>query len=222
MTVHTILIADASGSMAGLADDVRGGHNAYLDKLAATAQETGEDVRITLATFNTAVTIIDNAVPVAQATRLDMSNYLPDNGTALLDAIGNTLQVFRTNTTIQPGDKVFVYIQTDGKENSSQEYDKTAVAAIVAELEGQEWAFVFSGTGPDGWADRGSVGLVHGSTMNAATSQGTRSSYEGRSTAVDSFLRSDPATRATYTSANVSGLIQGTIDQAEEEGDAKD
>lgn len=218
MTVYNILIADGSGSMGSLADDVRGGHNAYLDKVAAAASD--EPVLITLAIFNTTVTLVDNAVPVALATRLDYHNYIPNGGTALLDAIGNTLATFRASVKLKPGDKVFVFIQTDGQENSSTEFTKAAVAAAIAELEAQEWAFVFSGTGPDGWAERGTIGLAHASTMNAADSEGILRSYSGRSDAVTNYLRSDQATRETFTSANVSGLIQGTIDQPEEGGDA--
>jgi hypothetical protein len=221
VTVRTILIADASGSMSHLANDVRGGHNAYLDKVAASVDPTtDEDVRITLATFNTTVTVVDNDVPIAKATRLDAHNYVPDGGTALLDAIGQTLRQFVANATFEPGDKVFVYIQTDGEENSSKEYTKEAVAAVIAEMEAKEWAFVFSGTGPDGWADRGSVGLAHASTMNAADSKGILRSYTGRGDTVISYLGSDQATRSTFTSANVSSLIQDTIDQPEEGGDA--
>jgi hypothetical protein len=218
MAVYTLLIADASGSMAELAEDVRGGHNAYLDKLAAS--DSDEPVYITLAVFNTQVTIIDNAAPVALATRLDRHNYVPSGMTALLDAIGNTLATFRASVTLKPGDKMFAFIKTDGEENSSKEFSKAAVAATIAELEAQECAFTFSGTGPDGWADRGTVDLVHASTMNAADSKGILRSYTGRSDAVTNYLRSDQETRSTFTSANVSDLIQDTIDQPEEGGDA--
>jgi hypothetical protein len=220
MTVRAILITDGSGSMGRLADDVRGGHNTYLDQVGASVLESGEDVRITLAVFNTSVNIIDNDVPIAKATRLDESNYMPVGGTALLDAVGRTLQIFRTKTTLEPGDKVFVFIQTDGFENASTEFTKAAVAEAIAELEAQEWAFTFSGTGPGDWAEGGrSVGLAATSvTHNTATGGGILRSYAGRAETVSEYLRSDKATRSSFTSAHVSGLIQETIDDAGEGG----
>lgn len=218
MTVHTILIDDASGSMYRLATDVRGAHNAYLDRLIAEANN--EPVLVTLAVFNTQVTIIDNAVPVAAATRLDEGNYQPMGNTALLDAVGNTLKAFQANVIVEPGDKVFVFVSTDGAENSSIEHTRDSVRAIIAELEAKEWAFVFSGTGPDNWAEQGrSMGFAHSST-NRATKGGIAMAYAGRAETVSGFLRSDSATRSTFTSATVSGLIQDTIDKAGE-GDPK-
>jgi hypothetical protein len=212
MTIHNILIIDASGSMGTLASDVRGGHNAYLDKLTATATIADEDIRITLAVFNTAVTIIDNSIHVAKATRLDVGNYFATGMTALLDAVGQTLQAFSVNTTVKPGDKVFVFIQTDGHENSSREYTKAAVAEIIKELEAKGWVFVFSGTGPGDWAGQGQAMGVAGSTSNAATSDGIRRSYKGRSDAVDAYVAADADNRDWFESANVSGLIQAGID----------
>jgi Mg-chelatase subunit ChlD len=218
MTVRAILITDGSGSMSRLADDVRGGHNAYLDQVAASALDSGEEVRITLAVFNTNVRIIDADVPVTMATRLDESNYVPMGGTALLDATGRTLQTFRTSVTVKPGDKTFVFIQTDGHENASTEFTKAAVAEAIAELEAQGWAFTFSGTGPGDWAEGGrSVGLAANSvTYNTATKGGIAVAYAGRAETVSTFLRSDTATRSTYTSATVAAQIQDTIDQAGE------
>lgn len=219
MTVRAILITDGSGSMSSLADDVRGGHNAYLDQVAASIDpDSGEDVRITLAVFNTAVRVIDSDVPVAKATRLDRSNYMPMGGTALLDAVGRTLQAFRANVTLEPGDKVFAFIQTDGFENASTEFTNAAVAEVIAELEAQEWAFTFSGTGPGDWAEGGrSIGLAATAiTYNSATKGGIAVAYAGRANTTTDYLRSDAATRSTFTSANVSGLIQETIDEAGE------
>jgi Mg-chelatase subunit ChlD len=215
MTVHTILITDASGSMHHLAEDVRGSHNAYLDKLAAASVE-GEEVFISLATFNSDVTMIDTAVPLSKATRLGKHNYSPLGNTALLDAIGNTLQVFRANTTLLPGDKVFAFIQTDGEENCSQEFSKADIAKLTAELESQGWVFVFSGTGPADWAERGR-GMGYATvTTNSASSDGILRSYSSRGETVVAYIAAAPETQRTFDSATVSGLVQAGIDEPEE------
>lgn len=217
MKVYTIFITDASGSMSHLAGDVRGGHNTYLDEVAKKADpQRGVEVYVTTATFNTKVTIIDNAVPVAQATRFDQDNYLPHDGTALLDAVGQTLRAFNAETTLEDGDKVFVYVTTDGHENSSREYTKEAVAAIIAEMEAKEVAFVFSGTGPGDWSEQGRGMGMAASTSNAASGIAVASAYAGRAAAVVDYMEAEVGQRSTFTSANVSGLIQDTIDKAGE------
>ncbi len=207
---HVLMITDASGSMQPLAEDVRGGHNEYLDALLADG--TADHIRITLTVFNTEVTVIETAVPVAKATRLDRTNYRPDGGTALLDAVGNTLRQFAKDIVLGKGDKVLVFIQTDGGENASREFGKEGVASLIAEQEQAGWAFTFSGTGPNGWASRGAVGMVHSSTSNTATSKGTRAAYRGRAAATVAYAA--PSTEGEILrSANISGLVQAVIDE---------
>lgn len=215
MTVHTLLITDASGSMQSLADDVRGGHNEYLDSLIAATTTTDEDVRITLTVFNTKVTVIDKAVPVTQATRLSHKNYRPDGFTALLDAVGVTLRQFQESVHLATGDKVFVFIQTDGQENASHEFSKAGVAKMIAELEAQSWAFTFSGTGPDDWSAQGSSMGFSASTSNTKSGLGTRSAYSGRATATVSYLAAKPEDRESFDSYAVASAVQATIDDEE-------
>ena len=212
MTVHTLMITDESGSMSGLANDIRGGHNEYLDRMTATG--TDEDVRITATMFNTEVRILDMAVPVAAATRLDLTTYSPNGMTALLDAVGETLRIFKERVPLAEGDKVFVQIQTDGFEDSSKEHSRKSIAAQIAELETQNWSFTFSGSGIDDWTDRNSMGLSHASTYAAASPRGTRSLYKGRADTTIAYLAANPKTRAeTFDSATVSGMIQETINE---------
>lgn len=192
------MITDRSGSMRELAADVRGGHNAYLDSL------TGEDILITHITFNTEVQYLDRLVPIAQATRLDEENYQPMGGTALLDAVGDGLATFK----VPEGDKGIVFIQTDGHENSSKEYGKAAVAALIEGAEAKGIAVIYAAAGPDAWEDRHSYGA--NSVMRTNSSAGTQASYDSYVVGTRSWAGGQSA-----NSAEVTKLVADTLKEAE-------
>lgn len=170
---HVLFILDRSGSMERLAADVRGGYNAWLDQ----AIKDGEDFTITLATFNTEVRQLAAGVPVADAPRLDDRNFVAQGGTALLDAVGNTIRTFQQAVKLEPGDKVMVHVETDGQENSSVEFDHAGIASVVADRTAEGWAFVFAGIGLSDWADANRSGLGGMRTNSAATGAGTQSRF---------------------------------------------
>jgi hypothetical protein len=167
----TVLAAlDASGSMYGVADDVRGGFNQYMTDLAA---DPDNEYRVTLCTFNTfAERITEDALP-AEMPQLDHHNYRPFGGTALLDAIGTLI----TAPTTEPGSKVLVLIHTDGKENSSREWSKPALVSAIDAFKAKGWTFVFLGAGVDNWQQGEDLGMSSVSTRGSAA--GTRGTYRG-------------------------------------------
>jgi hypothetical protein len=174
MTVRALFITDASGSMHRLASDVRGGYNSYLDKVTGESPE----VRVTSTVFNTEVRILDEDVAVGAATRFDDHTYDPHGATALLDAIGNTVKRLRRDVAFMPGDQTLLFIQTDGHENASVEWDRAGVAKLLAEVEAEGWSVIYSGVGPDGWAEKASLGRQFG-TYSPASAQGVASTYQG-------------------------------------------
>lgn len=175
-TTYVLLATDVSGSMYHLADDVRGGHNAYLDGLEK------EDVRyrLTAVLFNTGVSPLYLAVKPKDATRLNGSNYAPNGGTALLDAIGKVITDFEFAVPeLGADDRVLLVVQTDGQENSSREYTREGIAKMIKDREDAgKWAAIFMGAGPDTWQQAGSMGFSS-SIAVAATGDGVSSSYEG-------------------------------------------
>lgn len=210
MTTHVLMITDRSGSMDQLANDVRGGHNAYLDQLTAE----GADVRLTVFLFNTEVVLLDEEARPADATRLTVDNYITMGGTALLDAVGSALKRFaqsrNVNGTLLPADKVLVFIQTDGKENMSKTFTLDNIKSLVAEAENQhQWAFVFSGTAPDAWSTGMTLGLGHATANSAATGAATRARYRGYTNATNVAMSSQGPMR----SATLSGLVQVDLDK---------
>ena len=82
------VIADASGSMAGLTTDTIGGFNKFLTDQQA---QPGEAI-FTLCTFNTDYRLVHDCVKIAGVPVLDTKSYSPGGGTALLDAMGTTIE----------------------------------------------------------------------------------------------------------------------------------
>src|SRR6266702_1171340 len=94
--VHFLI--DASGSMSAKQDDVIGGFNAYVARLRAE-RPAGVRYRISALTFNTIVSPLFNDRKLSEVPVLTRANYRPGGNTALLDAVGRSLDELRGGTT---------------------------------------------------------------------------------------------------------------------------
>jgi hypothetical protein len=147
------VILDKSGSMSTKVQDVIGGFNLYLDELA---KEPGVDYGFSLTLFDTVVEMKYKAVPLSKIAKLDDKTYRPSGNTALLDAVGNTVQTGRTDGF----DKIITVIMTDGEENSSREWTLQAISELIRSKEAAgNWTFVFLGANLDAFAQSTSLGV---------------------------------------------------------------
>jgi uncharacterized protein YegL len=172
---HVLLIVDMSGSMAGLAEDVRGGFNTYIADLA---KDDGR-YRITATVFDTAFDPLCVASKLRDVPKLTNVNYAPRGMTALLDAVGKTVTDFEATTTLAEDERVLVVVQTDGHENSSREFRRDQIAELIKTREATgRWTFIYLGAGVDAWGQGEALGFVNNvNTANSAA--GTRNSYSG-------------------------------------------
>lgn len=201
---HVLPITDMSGSMSPLADDVRGGFNAYVDELRA---DTDRHYRLTVTLFDTEFIPLCTAAELPDVPRLTEANYRPRGMTALLDAVGKTITEFESATTLGDDDRVLVVVQTDGAENRSREYTSATVAALIKEREATgKWSFVFLGAGPDTWRQADAMGFARGSTVSLdASADATRGSYSGLAGATRSYSRGGSAEDSAVAVAAASG-----------------
>jgi hypothetical protein len=182
------VILDRSGSMSSKVQDVIGGFNLYLDELA---KEPAVDYGFSLTLFDTVVEMKYKAVALNQVARLDDRTYLPSGNTALLDAIGNTVQTVSTDGF----DKAITVIMTDGEENSSREWTLPGVRELIKTKEAAgNWTFVFLGANLDAFAQGESLGVPMANAVryNAAK---YRATYASLARNTNSFA-SDPARAA--------------------------
>jgi uncharacterized protein YegL len=147
------VILDKSGSMSTKVQDVIGGFNLYLDELA---KEPAVDYGFSLTLFDTVVEMKYKGVPLTKVAKLDDTTYRPSGNTALLDAIGNTVQTVSTDGF----DKTITVIMTDGEENSSREWTMQAVRELIRSKEAAgNWTFVFLGANLDAFAQGANLGV---------------------------------------------------------------
>lgn len=173
---HTLMVVDMSGSMANLAEDVRGGFNTYLDQLA---QRTEHRYRVTTTVFDTEFVSLCVAAKLKDAPRLDRQNYMPRGGTALLDAVGKTITEFEACTTLGEEERVVLVVQTDGHENSSSEFTSSVVSRMIDLREATgKWFCVYLGAGPAAWGQGQTMGF-RSNYSSAATPGGMQSRYKG-------------------------------------------
>lgn len=182
---HVIMIVDKSGSMAHLAEDVRGGFNQFVEDLRDKAGR----FRLSVTLFDTECQTLCIAAKLRDAPRLTEVNYQPGGFTALLDAVGKTVYEFEQKTTIAKDERVLVVVQTDGQENASQEYRVEQIRDLITAREASDtWSFLFLGAGPKTWAQAGSMGFATANTVSTQhTNSGTRSTYRGVTQAAGAY-----------------------------------
>jgi hypothetical protein len=144
--IAIIAVIDASGSMDSLKTDTIGSFNGF--KREQTSLPGKAYMSVTL--FNTNVKIHASSRDIKEVPDLSTSNYVPNGGTALYDAVGKTIQEVSTSKNLPP--KVLFLIITDGEENSSREYSQSIVKNLIADKTNQGWQFVFLGANQDKWA----------------------------------------------------------------------
>jgi uncharacterized protein YegL len=143
------LIVDRSGSMSDCIDATINGFNEQINRIRSMETEFPEqDIRVGLSMFNYSTQQLAVAENLKNATYLNRKNYVPDGGTALFDAIGQTaLQLEETfGRQAELPTTFVVVILTDGYENSSKLFNLPQIRALIQRLETTEkWTFSFLG-----------------------------------------------------------------------------
>jgi len=179
---HIISLIDCSGSMSSIKTDMEGGFDVFIKK----QQEVEGEATSTLIQFDDAYEVLHENIAIKQVPKF---NLVPRGMTALLDAIGKTLENERKrikamDESEQP-EKVVCIIITDGHENASRTYNRERIFTMISDLEGQEdpqWDFIFLGANQDAIKESANLGIRAGSTMTYDTSSiGTQSLFHSLS-----------------------------------------
>jgi hypothetical protein len=185
-SIDIIFVLDASGSMQHLIDDTVGGVNHFVEKQRA---EPG-DAYVTLWTFDTNVRERFAAKPIREVPPLTSYDYYGGHGggTALLDAAGKAILTYESLPI--KADKTMFVIDTDGQENSSNEWTTERIGELIAKHQAQGWAFVFLGANNSAWQGRSIGSQSVGSYV--ASPAGMQAKYDNLS-ANTSAVRANPA-----------------------------
>jgi hypothetical protein len=142
------LIVDKSGSMMDCVDSTINGFNEQVNSIKGKALEfTEEDITMGLTTFNDNVNHLYYRQNPKEMVLLNYENYRPSGGTALLDAVGETIsEIERQISTNLIATTVIVVILTDGYENASKKYNLVNIRNMISKLEETgKWTFSFIG-----------------------------------------------------------------------------
>jgi hypothetical protein len=159
---HTeiICIIDRSGSMEPITTESIDGFNNFLNE-----QKSEEGTAsVTLYLFNSHLSLIYENLSITSSPYLDQNNYIPNGGTALLDAIGTVIDStgVRLSKTPEPNrpEKVLICILTDGEENQSRIYNKAEILKkITHQTVNYNWIFVFLGANQDSFSEAEKIGI---------------------------------------------------------------
>lgn len=91
-STELVFILDRSGSMAGLEADTIGGYNAMLEKQRAVPGEA----RVTTVLFDNQCELLHDRIDLRAVAPITEKEYFVRGSTALLDAIGSTIQKLAT------------------------------------------------------------------------------------------------------------------------------
>ncbi|KGR76531.1 vWA domain-containing protein [Ureibacillus sinduriensis] len=152
-----VFIFDCSGSMQGLEADTIGGYNAMLAK----QKEIDEEAAVTTVLFNDQCKTLHERVDIKKVVPLTKTDYEVGGTTALLDAIGSTIQKVHHDLKAvkEPSNQVLFIITTDGMENASVEYSFERVKKLVDRQKELGWQFIFLGANIDAIGTASKLGI---------------------------------------------------------------
>jgi hypothetical protein len=190
-----VVVLDRSGSMGSIAPATVEGFNKFLNE----QQNSEGEAFISLVQFDDRYEMNYQSIPVKNASPLILGeSFVPRGGTALLDAIGKTIEELKTDR-----DVVFVII-TDGEENASKVYKREAINKMIETLQKEEgWKFIFLAANQDAIKAGNSIGISGSNSMNyAATSSGASRAFATVS-----------SNMATYRSAKSAAYFQSDLSE---------
>lgn len=143
-----IFLMDRSGSMNGSEEDTIGGFNSFIEREKAKNLNT----KVTTILFDDSYEVLYKRKSIENVKKLTSDEYWVRGCTALLDAIGKTI-----NTLDKEIDnKVLFVIMTDGLENASKEFSKDQISNLI---NSHNWEFIYIGADIDSYSEAGNIGI---------------------------------------------------------------
>ena len=149
--VHNLIILDESASMASIKSSIINGFNELVESIKEIQKQFPEQEHyISMVSFNGfGSKVLHFMDDVSKLYTINSSNYKPDSMTPLYDAMGFFFTKMQKGLETTNDYNVLVTILTDGEENASKEYSRTAIKTIIEELSEGNWTFTYIGTDHD-------------------------------------------------------------------------
>jgi uncharacterized protein YegL len=188
-----VFILDKSGSMSGLETDTIGGYNSMLEKQKTAPGEA----HVTTVLFDNNYELLHDRIDLRAVNPITECEYQVGGSTALLDAIGRTINKIgnaqKHTAADYRAEKVMFVIITDGEENSSREYTSDKVKAQIERQKSRyDWEFIFLGANIDAVETAARFGIDRSRAQNYhADSAGSAVVYEAVTCAAIEFRQSE-------------------------------
>lgn len=159
------IVLDRSGSMQSVAKETIEGFNRFLDE----QKDAKIKAKVTLAQFDHEYELLYEGAELEEAGPLSNRTYIPRGLTALLDAIGRTIELTKDRVSKfseKEMPRVVFVIITDGHENNSRKYSRVKIFKKISKLEKKHgWQFVFLGANQDAIEEASTLGIPQSKAM---------------------------------------------------------
>lgn len=158
--IFNLVIIDESGSMHCIEKEAIDNVNETIQTIRKAQQmHPDQEHYVSVVTFNDDFKTVYDCMEADKVKEFGPDNYHPNCSTALYDAMGFSLTALRRK--VAPDDKVLVTVVTDGYENSSREYNGSAIKSLVDELKGMGWVFAYIGANHDVTAVASTISITN-------------------------------------------------------------
>ena len=142
---HVAIILDKSGSMASTKEAAISGFNEQVQQWKEDSKD--QDILCSLVTFNGQVYEHLWNVPVDQLNEANPNDFQPTGSTAMLDAVGYTVQkLLNTTDHEDPNTAYLIVTISDGDTNADHHYGWAALKELTQSCEAsKKWTFTYMG-----------------------------------------------------------------------------
>ncbi len=183
------IILDRSGSMQSIKEAAIKGFNSFLKE----QQKSETDAVLTLVQFDHEYEVVFESVAIKDVKKLNHKTFSPRGTTALLDAIGVTINNVKNRIKLlkdeSKPENVLIVVITDGYENASNKFTREKIFKKISKREKKDnWKFVFIGTNQDAISVGRSYGIAKERSLSfASDGKGTVDAFQSMSKRVYMF-----------------------------------
>lgn len=180
-SVHCIMVLDQSGSM----EDVKTETYKSIQQFIRDRKDDKIKTYFSLVKFSFS-SAIETVYDRADVSTIDVNfSYVPNGGTALYQAIGQTIEKYNRETS-----KVVFVIATDGHDNASiGPYTKKSVNEQINEKKKSGWEFLFLGANQEQFDESANIG-VHNVAYFQMCGPSVSCAFQGASRAISGYVQS--------------------------------
>jgi len=188
-------IVDRSGSMNGKEEDTVGGINSMLEEVKSNKTEN-DDIRVSLKLFDHEEKLLWQSKPIDEIDKFLKDDFVPRGQTALLDALGHSLNYFMEKKLLDHNayDKCLIYVSTDGLENASRYYTREKIRKMVETAEEKYGInIIYLGANQDAILEAKHLGINYDRAINySETRDSTEAVYRAVGRAISSQRSEEP------------------------------